>query len=85
MATNLSDLLLGGSIQLRQRGASAELDLAAVIDPENLHIDFIAQLQHIFYFVDAAVGDFADVQQAILLRQNFDERAEFLDADDPAR
>ena len=30
------------------------------------------------------VSDFADVQQAVLVRQNLHERAEFLDADDLA-
>src|SRR5947207_4741926 len=71
-------------VLLGHRCAAAELDAAPVIDPQDLDPRFIAELQYVFHLVDAMVGDFADMQEAIPVGHDLDESAEFFDTNDLA-
>jgi hypothetical protein len=52
--------------------------------PRHFTGDVVADLHDVLGFLDAEVRQFADVNQAVLARQKFDERAEFLDGDNLA-
>jgi hypothetical protein len=56
-----------------------QLDAAAVVGFENLDANDLAFLDVVFDLVDALLGDLGDVQQAILARQNGNDRAEIED------
>src|SRR5438552_3232365 len=71
-------LLLG---RRRKQRLARQTDLASVrLDADNLHFDFVAELEEIRYLSDARVCHLRDVQQSVLTRQNLDERAVRLDA-----
>src|SRR6185503_10334446 len=63
---------------------ATQLDAALVIDGDDLHAHLIAHVHEIGHAIDVAVGQFADMHQAVRLRRDFDECAEILDADHAA-
>jgi hypothetical protein len=71
-----------GHTQLFQSATSRQLDAVAVIDVNDFHLHLVADLADVIDTADVAAGEFADVAQPIAARQDFDERAEVLDAAD---
>ena len=69
----------GFGFLLAQDGFAAQADLVA-FDVDHLYQHLIAFLQLVVDVLDAVLGDFADVQQAVGAGEDFDERAEFLNA-----
>ncbi len=67
--------------RLTQDGLAGEADLVA-LDSQHLDQHLVAQLQLIANVADALFGDFADVEQAVGARENFDEGAEVREAHD---
>src|SRR5690606_18216339 len=54
-----------------------QVDLAAVVDVRDLHLDLVADVEVVLDLLDPlAVADLGDVQQAVLAGQQRDERAE---------
>src|ERR1017187_1198320 len=66
------------------RGLPREPHPALFVHPEAFDRNVVADLDDVLGFLDAEIGQFADVNQAVLAGQKFDERAEFLDRDDLA-
>jgi hypothetical protein len=64
---------------LLQESFAGELD-AVAFDPENLHKNLIALAQLVLNFLDAVLGDFADVKQAIRTGEELDEGTELSQA-----
>src|SRR5262249_43445850 len=63
----------------------AQLDaLAAAADRQDLEVDHLADLQELAGMLDAPVREVRDVQQALDVLADRDERAVFLDARDAA-
>src|SRR5208283_1801243 len=60
---------------LFQDGLARQLD-AVAFDCQHLHQDLVAFFQFVTNIVDAMLGDFADVQQAVCAGNDFDERSE---------
>src|SRR5690348_1737124 len=69
-------------VALRHGRAAGQTHPALFINPQALHPDLVAHLDDIFGLLDPEVGQFADVHQAVLARQEFDKRAKFFDRDD---
>ncbi len=67
-----------------QDGFAGKLDLVAFL-ADALDHDLLAFFQLVAHVLDATVGDFRDVQQAVGAREDFDERAEINDAAKPFR
>mmetsp|Transcript_78776 Transcript_78776/g.218920 ORF Transcript_78776/g.218920 Transcript_78776/m.218920 type:complete len:772 (-) Transcript_78776:1232-3547(-) len=61
-----------------------QLDAALLVGLEHLDLDDLAFLQEVGHLLDALVGDLADVQQAVLAREQVHEGAEVQDLDDRA-
>ena len=74
----------GGFVALFHRGFAAQFDAAFIVDADALDPDHVAHLDHVLGAVHAEVGEFADVAEAVLAGQDFDEAAEFLDGNDGA-
>jgi hypothetical protein len=80
--------MTAGSIGIRQ----AQLDArffqhrfagqlnAIAFDAQHLDQNLVAIVQLVRNFVNAMLGNFADVQQTVCSREDFDERAEFRQA-----
>src|SRR5690606_22066029 len=73
----------GGALRLGRRsrftlGAHlVEVDLAAVVDVRDLHLDLVADVEVVLDLLDPlAVADLGDVQQPVAAGQERDERAE---------
>ena len=64
--------------------AHAQADAALPVDLEHLHAHDVAFLELVADALDALVGDLRDVHQAVLARQDRDERAEVHEARDLA-
>src|SRR4051794_31083438 len=65
---------LGGSLVVLDHD---QADLAAVVDVGDLDAELVAHVDHVFDLVDPlAVAQLRDVHQAVLARQQRDERAE---------
>ena len=62
-----------------------QLDAAGVVDQDHLDLHLIADVHEIGHAIDVSVGEFRDVTEAIGLRCDLDERAEFLDLTRPCR
>src|SRR5689334_17920609 len=71
-------------VAVGHRGFAREFHAALLVDAEAFDPDFIAHLDDIFGLLDAEVGQFADVAQAVLAREEFDEAAKFLNGDNLA-
>src|SRR5688572_30750174 len=69
-------------VALGHGGFAREADAAFFVDAEALDPNFVAHFDDVFGLLDAEVGEFADVDKAVLAREEFDEGAEFLDGDD---
>jgi hypothetical protein len=65
-----------------QSAATGQLDAIAVIDVDDLNLHLIAHLADVINTANVAAGEFADVAQPIASGQDFDERAEVLNAAD---
>src|SRR5690348_12540900 len=86
----------GGSLRLLARtGAQilarrlidllhAELDLAAVVEAEDLDLDLVADLDDIGDLADALRRELADMDEAVARTEEVHERAEIDDLDDLA-
>ena len=61
-----------GAVGHKQR-ASAELDLAEVIDADDLHFDVVADAHHVGDGAHKAIRQLGDVHHALLARQDLDE------------
>src|SRR6202012_2538824 len=61
------------------RGFARKTDAAFFIHAQALHPDFIAHLDDVLGLFDTEIGQFADMHQAVLARQKFDESPKFLD------
>ena len=70
--------LLG--VEFRHRGLARKLDAAALVDIEALDLDDVADLADAFHRLEELVGELADVAESVHAGENFDERAEVLDA-----
>src|SRR5438093_1446372 len=55
---------------------------AFVVNADALDPDFVADLDDVLGLFDAEVGQFADVHETVLAREDFDEASEFFDRDD---
>ena len=66
---------------LFQNGFARQLD-AIAFDSQHFHQHLIAFFQFVANIFDSVLRDFADVEQAVEARQNFDERAEIGQAAD---
>src|SRR5450432_2263140 len=53
-----------------------------VVDADALHPNHLANLRDVFGAVDPEISQLRNVHQAVLARENFDERAEFFDRND---
>src|SRR6476660_1585105 len=65
-----------------ERGFPAQFHAAFVVDADALHPDHLADLGDVFGTIDAEIGQLGNVNEAILAREHFDERAEIFDRDD---
>ena len=63
---------------------AAEADPALFVDADAFDPDDIAHLDDVFGGLDPEIGELADVDEAVLAGEDFDEGAEFLDGDDLA-
>ena len=72
-------------VALGHRGPAGEPHAALFIHAEALDPDLVAHLDDVLDLLDAEVGQFADVDQAVLAGQELDEGAELLDGDDSCR
>src|SRR4051812_9476726 len=68
----LSDVGAGGLVD----DAHRELDLAALVEADDLHLHRIAVVDHIGGLGDAALGELADVHQPVTRTEEVDEGAE---------
>lgn len=66
-------------VAFRHRCATREFDAAFLIDAEAFHPDLIAEFDDVFGLLDAEVGEFADMDEAVLAGQELDERAKVFD------
>src|SRR5882757_6021393 len=66
------------------KGFARQADLVA-FDRQHLYQNLVAELQLIANVADAVFGNFADVQQAVGAGEEFDESAEFRQADNLAK
>ena len=55
----------------------AEVYAALIVDFDNFDLELVANLDHVFDFLDAAARKLGDVTEAFLARQDFDEGTEF--------
>src|SRR6202007_2334442 len=69
-------------IALGHRGAARQFHAAFFIHAQALDPDLVADFHDVLSLLHAEVGQFADVNEAILAGQEFHECAEFLDGDD---
>src|SRR6266545_1616969 len=65
-------------VALGHRRFAAELHAAFFIDAEALDPDFLAHLDDVLDHLDAEVGEFGNVDEAVLAGEEFDEAAKFL-------
>src|SRR5579883_1133208 len=68
-----------GLLQLAQGGLAAELDAVLLVDRDHLDLDLVADFAYVAHALHVAVGQFANVAQAVFAGQDFDERAKVLD------
>jgi len=64
--------------------AHGEIDPALAVDFHNLYFDQVTLADNVFDFLDPFPGELADVDQAFLARQEFDEGAKVHQAGDAA-
>jgi hypothetical protein len=64
-------------IALGHRGLARQSHAPFFVHAKAFDGDFIADLDDVFGLFDAEVGEFADVDEAVLAGQELDERAEF--------
>ena len=67
-----------------QRGFARKFYAAFVVDADAFHPDHVAHLGHVFGSVHAEIRQLGNVDEAVLAREHFDERAELFDRDDAA-
>jgi len=65
-------------------GLATEFDAALVVDEDDLHANLVADVDDVIDVLDVLVGKLGDVAKSVGFGGDFDERAEFLDADDAA-
>src|SRR5690606_37096608 len=73
-----------GNVVGVEHGAAREADLAHAVHVDALHLDFVAEVHDVLDLFDALGVHLADVQEAVLAGEDFDERAEVRDARDLA-
>ena len=78
---------LGTRLEASSRGIrlveAVKRNLARLrVDVEDLDLDDVAELKHVFDLVHTAISNARDVQQAVFGGRQLDERTEILDADD---
>src|SRR5206468_7684376 len=66
-------------VALFHRRFARELDAALIVDADAFDPDFIADFDDVLRLLDAEVGQFANVHQAVLAGEDFHKTAEFLD------
>src|ERR1041385_888241 len=66
-------------VAISHGGLAGEADTALLIHAEAFDPDFIAEFDDVFGLLDAEVGQFADMAEAVLAGQELNEGAEFLD------
>src|SRR5207249_3643085 len=64
-------------VAIFHRGFARETDAAFFIHAEAFHGYVIADFADVFRVLHAEIREFADVDEAVLAREEFDERAEF--------
>lgn len=72
---------VGGSFFLHG-SLSGELDTVLVVDEDDFDADLVAELDDVLDVFDVAVGEFGDMAESVGIGGDFDEGAEFADADD---
>src|ERR1051326_3984699 len=65
-----AQLVLGSFVHLGERSLAAEAYLALLIDVDDLDPHFVADAAHVLDFADAEVGQFGNVNHAILDRKS---------------
>src|SRR5262249_2964453 len=68
----------------REQLLARQTSLAVTLDADALDLDLLALFQPVRGVAAAVVGDFGDVEQRLVVRQDFDEGAEVHDALDGA-
>src|SRR5262249_41629642 len=76
-----ADVALGTLVLVLQEGLARHLDPVLLVDGDHLHLDLVAQLDHILDPADVLVVQLADVAQGVLAGRDLDEGAEFPDGD----
>src|SRR5574343_991388 len=77
-------LLLSSLGRTVQQGLHGQLDAAFLVGLEHFYFDDLTVLEVVRDFLDALVGNLADVQQAVLARQQIDQGTEGQDLGDRA-
>src|SRR4029079_11483647 len=74
-----------GAVGDVDRRGEAERHLAVRVDVVDLHLDLVAEVEHVLHLVDAlAATELGDVEQAVAAREDVHERTELGDVHDPA-
>src|SRR5450830_603607 len=81
MQYSSSPIFRGNLRRTLQQGFHRQLDAALFVGFHDLDLDDLAFPQVVGDFFDTLVGNLADVQQAVLARQQVDQRAKIKDLD----
>ena len=73
-----------GVLLALDHGAPREVDAALAVDFDDHDLDLVADADLVLDAGDAVIGEFGDVDEAVLAGQDLDERAEVHDAGDAA-
>ena len=68
----------------RQKDLAGEFDAVLIVDSDHLDLDRIADIDDVGHRLDETVGEFTDVQQAVLAGSDLNKGTEVLDRDDLA-
>src|SRR5262249_22138987 len=67
---------------LPQQRLARQLDAVVLVDGDHLHLDLVAELDHVLDLADVLVIQLADVTQTVAARRDLDEGPEILDRGD---